>query len=115
MSMDVDVYIKATDEADAIAKCPASFRATVPDPADMENSTIDIWAESKPGEHVLVCIGPVMVTPPVLDSEGAVVTLAVMDTGFHMNVRCTQAIADAIDPSIKISAPATPKYIWAGD
>ena len=114
MSM-VDVYIKATDEADAIAKCPASFRATMRDTSDIQNdsATVDIWVERKPGEHQLVIIGPMLITPAAQTDISTVGTPEVLDTGFHMNVRCTQAVADQIDASIKISAPSTPKFTWS--
>ena len=113
----VMVYLKAVDEATIIANVSADFRATIPDPADPENSTIEIWA-NKPGHHYIYCIGPIKTqeaTYSGFDENGYPIedTPAVFDNNFHANVFCTQDIADQIDASIKITAPNTPCHCWS--
>ena len=94
----------------------------------------DAFAATIPDGLLIDEIGPIMVTPPVLNEAGEIVTPAVMDNAHHVNVRVLTPIISHTDESGTITFdvcaqmslggegvdwidPATvnsPSRIWAG-
>lgn len=83
----------------------------------------DAFAETFPETGILIDeIGPIVITPAVLDETGEIVEGAVIDLSHHVNVRVLSDSIDCfelaqgapgvewIDPSIVTS----PDRIWAG-
>ena len=88
----VDAYVRATDRAtfDAaalVAGLTYEVMQTVVDEGTGE-ATTEGTGEIRTARGVEIHhIGPVVITPAVLDEEGNVVTEAVMDTRHHVNFR----------------------------
>lgn len=84
---------------------------------------LDFDGATFPASGVMIDeIGPIMVDPPVIDRDGDIITPAVMDEEYHVNLRVD---ADAADPAllaaggtgVKWVDPATvtsPARVWAG-
>lgn len=92
------------------------------------------WPWNTHPDRLIDEIGPIMVTPPVLDEDGNIITPAVMDNAHHVNVRVLTPINSQTDESGTITFdvcaqmslggegvdwidPATvnsPSRIWAG-
>lgn len=71
----------------------------------IDKATWDAWAAIVSliyGDHPNGCcideIGPVVVTPAVVGPDGAIITPAVMDDRYHVNVRLTQIAGPLPDP-----------------
>lgn len=83
----------------------------------------DAFAGTFPETGILVDeIGQILITPPVLDANGNIITPVVIDEAYHVNVRI---ISDEVDCSILANGapgvnwinPTTvtsPERIWAG-
>lgn len=76
-----------------------------------------------PAENVLIDeIGPIVTTPAVYDEDGDIVTPAIVDESWHVNIRLTSdsfdilalAAGDADTEWIDPSEVSTPTRIWAG-
>lgn len=106
-----DLMFKATDKAAWDAFALASGLALQVDEAVV------------PAPGILIDeIGPIVITPAVLDEQGEIVTPAVIDEAHHVNVRVMSRSIDLaalaaggsgvewIDPAIVTS----PERIWAG-
>lgn len=88
----VDAYVRATDRdtfeaAALIAGLKYEVMQTITDP-DTGEETTQGTGEYKVAKGVEIYpIGPVVITPAVLDEDGNVTTPAVMDTRHHVNFR----------------------------
>lgn len=87
----VDAYVRATDRAtfDAAALVAGLTYEVMQTVVDEEgNETTEGTGEIRTARGVEIHhIGPVVITPAVMDEEGNVVTEAVMDTRHHVNFR----------------------------
>ena len=85
--------------------------------------TVDQDGSVYPAENVLIDeIGPIVITPAVYDEDGDIVTPAIIDESWHVNVRLIGdnfdiiglASGDADTEWIDPAAVTTPDRIWAG-
>ena len=88
----VDAVIRAANR-EAFRQAALSVRILVQQDDPEDDTTI------RPGQGVTVDeIGPVTLTPAVIDEDGNVTTPAVMDDRWHVNVRLTGYALDDIGP-----------------
>jgi hypothetical protein len=93
-----------------------------------DEATWDAWAaivsltyDDRPNGCYIDEIGPVVVTPAVIGPDGTIITPAVMDNRYHVNVRLVSGHDPAVlvqgGPGVEWIDPATvnnPRRIWAG-
>jgi len=71
----------------------------------------DYWLTASHA-HALDPIGPIVTAPAEVDEEGNVITPAVVDEGFHVNLRVLSGDTQAgLEPYTV--HPAEPKRVWA--
>jgi hypothetical protein len=97
----VDAYVRATDRAtfDAAALVAGLTYEVMQTVVDEEgNETTEGTGEIRTARGVEIHhIGPVVITPAVLDEEGNVTTPAVMDTRHHVNFRMGEPAVSRTD------------------
>lgn len=65
-------------------------------------------------DYALDIIGDLYNDDAIFDEDGNITTPATKKTGFHANLRCTQAIADLVSENIQvIPPPISIRRIWA--
>jgi hypothetical protein len=75
------------------------YRATDKAAWDAYAASVNLTVDGMPSGCYIDTIGPIVTTPAVIDPEtGDVVTHAVVDEHFHVNVRLTQIAGPAPDP-----------------
>ena len=99
----IDLYIRAANAGALASACPF-LRAETEDGDGVWLTTGDGWA--------LDVIGKLLITPAEVDEDGHVTAAPVYATGFHVNLRCTEAIAAEV-PEHMIITPTTPRRVWA--
>lgn len=104
-----DIYLRAADEQALKDALPfAVYQADVPD-----GPSAGDWKTSEAGLYVLDPIGPVVTQDAVMDEDGeTVITPAVIDEGFHANLRLVGSYAPDI-PAEVITNPSTPSRVFA--
>lgn len=104
-----DIYLRATDEQALKDALPfAVYQADVPD-----GPSAGDWKTGEPGLYALDLIGSMVTTDAVMSEDGeTVVTPAVIDTGFHANLRLVGAYQPTVPASV-IVTPAKPRRAFA--
>lgn len=69
------------------------------------------WVSSGDG-FVVDVIGPLELEPPRYTKFGVQTHAAVVDTGFHVNLRCSEAVAELVPDTVRVY-PLTPRRAWA--
>jgi len=94
----MDIMLRFADEATAKAKLSA-YQGE------------DGWLTASHA-HALDPIGPIVTAPAEVDDEGEIITPAVVDEGFHVNLRVLSGDApDGLEPYTV--HPTEPKRVWA--
>ena len=95
----VDVYLKFADEDEFRDEMAFLFseegELQIP-----ENCAIDL-------------VGPVVTTDAVYDDEGELVTDAVIDNAYHVNIRATEEFVEEHIPEDYRVTPDHPRRVWA--
>lgn len=95
----IDLHLRADTEADMISSLPWAY--------------VDgAWATST-AAYALDLIGPLSVTPPVIDEHGNVVTPADIDRRFHANIRLLDDSLRALIPDTVVVEALNPRRVWA--
>ena len=107
--MFTDYYLRAPDEAALKAALPWAVHAEdVPD-----GPSAGDWKAPDPRLYALDLIGPMTVEDGVYGDDGeTVITAAVVDEGFHANLRLVGAYAPDVPDAIKV-VPAQPRRVFA--
>lgn len=98
----IDLYLRAATEAAMAAAIP--FART-------SDEFGERWIEADT-DFALCVVGPVVVGPGMYDDNGQEILPPDVDTRFHVNLRCTEAIA-ALVPNAVIVTPENPSMVWA--
>lgn len=104
-----DVYLRADTEADLKAALPwALWGEEAP-----EGVQAGDWKQGERFRYALSLIGPVVTTSAVMSEDGeTVVTPAVIDTGFHANLRLIDGYSPDI-PAEVVVTPSSPSRVFA--
>ena len=108
------------------AETEAALKAALPFAVSTEDETVNgvvtrpagSWITSAPGVYALDLIGALVVEDAVFGEpdpetgEREILTPAVMDEGFHANLRCLGDFAPEIDAGL-IVTPSNPRRVWA--
>ena len=71
------------------------------------------WRERARFQYALRLIGPITVTDAVMDEDGeTVLTPAVVDDGFHANLRLIDGYSPTIPAEVQV-APTNPRRVFA--
>lgn len=104
-----DYYLRAADEVAMKAALPWALWG---DDADGEFAQAEDW-RTQTREYSVDPIGPVVTADAVMAEDGeTVVTPAVVDTAFHLNLRCAAGFEPDI-PAELIVTPTTPSRMFA--
>lgn len=103
MSDYIDYCLKAATEDDMIAAL--DFART------SDENGAEIWLESGPN-YALDIIGDVEREPAVEDEHGEIVTPAVMDGGFHVNIRAFGDFSHNLSAVVLDPPPRKPKRVF---
>lgn len=98
----IDLYLRTDTEA-AMAEAIPFARTS--------DEFGDRWIEATT-DFALAVVGPVVIDPGTYDEEGAEITPPVIDNRFHVNLRCTEAIAAMVPAGIVVT-PENPSVVWA--
>lgn len=104
-----DIYLRAADEQALKDALPfAVHQADVPD-----GPSAGDWKTSEAGLYALDPIGPIVTEDAVMDEDGeTVITPAVIDEGFHANLRLVRTYNPDIPAGVIIN-PSTPNRMFA--
>ena len=104
-----DLFLRADTEADLKAALPwALYGDDAPEGFEEGD-----WRESVRFQYALDLIGPITVTDAVMDEDGeTVLTPAVVDDGFHANLRLIDGFAPDV-PAEFIVHPTNPRRVFA--
>ncbi|WP_173931398.1 hypothetical protein [Chelativorans sp. Marseille-P2723] len=98
----IDIYLRAGNAGALVSACPF-LRGE-------DERGKRFWITAGDG-FVLDVIGPVVITPGEHDDEGDEITPPVIDGRFHVNLRCTPAVAAQVPDHFKVE-PTTPYRRW---
>lgn len=100
----IDLYLRAGN-AGALANACPFLRGE--DPETKER----FWISNGEG-FALDVIGSITITSGTYSEEGNELTPSVMDDRFHVNLRCTDAIAALVPDTVRVN-PKNPTRVWA--
>lgn len=104
------LYLRAETEVAMISALPGYMRS-------VDQAGTGIWCQARRSPRFDLCVlGPVETTPAVIEPlTGAIVTPAVLDTGFHVNLLVSDDVLADIPGSVILDpVPVTPACIFAG-
>ena len=98
----IDLYLRADTEA--------GLKSSLPWALDEEGGWV-LFTE----RYALDLIGPVEITPAVLDVDGNLITPAEIDARYHANLRLLdETLAEQVPEAVRITVN-TPSRRWAGE